>query len=278
MLARLPIPTRSRVFVTPIGPYRCRLIAFLRLDRLSWRIAALANSNHRGYESGMKFQFSARQAQMLTMLAAVTVTFPAAAEEQTPEPPTKSRDAKTAEAAAPTVDLKIEGVRNGLQIRVLPKEEGPPPEGARGTSCKEDCQLKLPAGSYTLIATQVAGQEVPGRDLGAPLRLTISESEASRHRLGAALGVGGIIAAAMGSYLAIGALVTRDGTSAAFPSGLNDFFYAGLAGVGVGTGLMIGGFSLAAANRATPMAVERMPPTLPRRDPTGMGVSVTGTF
>jgi hypothetical protein len=226
----------------------------------------------------MKFQSSIRLRQILTMLAAVTVTFSAAAQERTPEPPLKSRDAKTAEssAPAPAVDLKIEGIRNGLQIRVQPKEEGRAPEGAT-TSCKEDCVLKLPAGSYTLIASQVEPQETV-MDLGAPPRLTMGEPDAGRHRLGTALGFGGILAAAMGSYLAIGALAARDGTSGEFPSGLNGFFFAGLAGIGVGAGLAIGGFSLAAANRAAPMAVERMPTVVQRRGPTDMGVSLTGTF
>jgi len=226
----------------------------------------------------MKFQSSIRLRQILTTLAAVTVTFSAAAQERAPEPPLKSRDAKTAEAAAPAVDLKIEGVRNGLQIRVLPKEEGLAPGGATPTSCKEDCVLKLPAGSYTLIASQVERPEIPGMDVGAPPRLTMGEPDVARHRLGTALGVGGIVAAAMGSYLAIGALAARDGTNGEFPSGLNGFFFAGLAGIGVGAGLVIGGFSLAAANRAAPMAVDRMPTAVQRRGPTDMGVSLSGTF
>jgi hypothetical protein len=237
----------------------------------------------------MKFQFSLRGLQIVTMLTAVTATLPAAAQERGPEAPLKSperaaepamksRDAKAAEPAPPTVDLKIEGVRNGLQIRVLPKDEALTPEGGKGTSCKEDCELKLPAGSYTLIASQVERQEAPGADVAAPPRPTMSEPDAGRHRLGTALGVGGIVAAAMGSYLAIGALAVRDGSQAAFPSGLNEFFFAGLAGIGIGAGLMIGGFSLAAANRATPMAVDRMPTAVQRRGPTEMGVSLTGTF
>jgi hypothetical protein len=104
----------------------------------------------------------------------------------------------------------------------------------------------------------------------------MSEPEIARHRLGTALGVGGIVAAAMGSYLAIGALVARDGTNAAFPSGLNEFFFAGVTGIGIGAGLIIGGFSLAAANRASPLALDRMPTTVQPR--TSMGVSVTETF
>jgi hypothetical protein len=255
----------------------------------------------------MKFQFSMGHLALLTMLAAGAVTFPAAAEERAPEPPLKSRDAKAAEAAAgnstpipaqdatpepagksrdakttsaagPTVDLKIEGVRNGLQIRVLPKEDGPPPEGRGVTSCEQDCELKLPAGSYTLIASQVEPQEMPGQHHGAPPPLTTGEPDGARHRLGNALGIGGILAAALGSYLTVGALVARDGTQPEVVSGLNGFFFAGLACVGVGGGLMIGGFSLAAANRPPSTAVDRMPAVAQRRGPTDMGVSLSGNF
>ena len=213
------------------------------------------------------------------MLAAVTATFPAAAEEQTPEP-AKSRDAKTAEPTPPaTVDLKIEGIRNGLQIRVLPKDEAPAPQPERGTSCKEDCQLKLPAGSYTLIATQIEAQETPGADLGAEPQPAMSDADASsRRRLGNTLGAGGVVAAVMGSCLVMTTLLARPNAHGEFLTGRTEFFYAGLAGIGVGAGLMIGGFSLAAANRATPMAVDRMPMVVGRRGLTEMGVSVTGNF
>ena len=214
---------------------------------------------------------------MLTMLAGIAVTLPAAAQERAPEPPLKSLDAKTPEEPAPTVSLKIKGVGNGLQIRVQSKEEGPATQSPEAASCSQDCELKLPAGSYTLIATQGAPQETPGADVAAPPRLTMSDTDGSRHRLGTTLGIGGVVAAAMGSYLAIGALVARDGASGAFPSGLNDFFYAGLAGIGIGTGLMIGGFSLAAANPAPSTGVDRLPPA-PRRGATDMGVSLSGTF
>jgi hypothetical protein len=245
-------------------------------------MGALATSNRWGYEAGMKFQSSMRQLQSVTMLAAVAVTFPAAAQERVPEPPAKSRDAKSAEAMPPTVDLKIEGIRNGLQIRVQPKEEGPAHEGP-ATSCKEDCELKLPAGSYTLTASQVAPQETPGAEtlgaeIGAQPDLTTSEPNASRRRLGYDLGAGGVVAAVMGTYLVIATIVARPNTQGEFLTGRSEFFYAGLAGIGVGAGLMIGGFSLAAANRATPMAVDRIPTVAERRRPTEMGVSLAGTF
>ena len=212
------------------------------------------------------------------MLAAVTVTLPAAAEEQAPpDAPQKSRDAKTAAAAAPTVDLKIEGVRNGLQIRVQQKDDGLVPQSGTSTSCKEDCELKLPAGSYTLIATQVEQQEAPVADLPAEPDVTTTEPDASRRRLGNALGAGGVVAAVMGTYLVITTIVARPDTHGEFLTGRTEFFYAGLAGIGVGAGLMVGGFSLAAANRAPSTAVDRMP-TVQRRGLGEVGVSLTGTF
>jgi hypothetical protein len=250
------------------------------------------------------------QLPLLTMLAVGTVTFSAAAQERAtespsrsreaktidanaPEPPSnststttqdrasesaeKSRDAKTTSATPPTVDLKIEGIRNGLQIRVLPKEDGTSPDGKEATSCEQDCEVKLPVGSYTIIANQVGRQEAPTRDVGVSSPPTANDSE-SRHRLGHALGIGGIVAAAMGSYLAIGSVVARDGAQAAATSRLNEFFFAGLACIGIGGGLMIGGFSLAAANPATSTELDRVPSTAQRRRLTDMGVSVTGRF
>ncbi|MET0593076.1 MAG: hypothetical protein ABW133_10275 [Polyangiaceae bacterium] len=244
----------------------------------------------------MKFRLSLGHLSLLTMLAAGTVAFPAAAEERAPEPPLKSRDAKTAEpttesvtstaaaerapeaasksrdakttsAAEPTVDLKIEGLRKGMQIRVQ-KEDGPPPEGKASTSCEQDCEVKLPAGSYTLVASQVAPQ--------AP---STTESDASRQRLGHAIGVGGIVAAALGSYLAVGALVARDGTQGEVVSGLNGFFFAGLTCIAVGGGLMIGGFSLAASERTpSTTGIDRTPSVPQRRALTDMGVSLSGSF
>jgi hypothetical protein len=235
------------------------------------------------------------------MLAASTVAASAAAEERTPEPagktrdakPTQttaveskpieaqertadpagqSRDAKTMSATAPTVDLKIEGVRNGLQIRVLPKE-GPAPEA--GTSCEKDCEVTLPAGSYTLVATQ---PESPPLNRDTAPSPKASESNGDRQRLGHALGIGGIVAAALGSYLTVGALVARDGTQTEVVSGLNGFFFAGLTCIAVGGGLMIGGFSLAASDRTPAMGVDRMPSVAPRRSLSDMGVSVSGRF
>jgi hypothetical protein len=258
---------------------RHRIFALIPSCLSALRIAVVATSIRWGYEAGMKFQISMRHLRILTMLAASAVTLPAAAQEREAEPPLKSRDAKTAEAAAPTVDLKIEGVRNGLQIRVLPKDERLTPEGPKSTSCKEDCELKLPAGSYTLIATQVERQETPGADLAAQPEVTMSEPDAgaSRRRLGHALGASGVVATVIGSYLVIAALVARPTTHGEFLTGLDEYFYGGLAGIGVGTGLMIGGFSLAAANRATPLAVDRMPTVVQRR-PTDVGVSLTTTF
>jgi hypothetical protein len=234
-------------------------------------------SNGGEYERGMTLQRSMRHLRTLTVLAAVTATLPAAAQERVPDPPLKSRDAKTAEAAAPAVDLKIEGVRNGLQIRILPKDDGLAPQSGTNASCKEDCELKLPAGSYTLIATQVEPQEAPVADVEAEPDVTTSPPNASLRRLGYDLGAGGVVAAVIGTYLVVATLVARPTTHGEFLTGRTEYFYAGLAGIDVGAGLMIGGFSLAAANRATP-AMDRIPPISQRPGLTEMGVSLTGAF
>src|SRR5688500_17095625 len=106
----------TRVFATAIGAIDIALPHFCtRTVAPAHRASRLLRRATAGTTNGeMKFQFSGRHIQTFTILAAVAVTFPAAAQERAPEPPLKSRDAKTAEAAAPTVDLKIEGVRNGL--------------------------------------------------------------------------------------------------------------------------------------------------------------------
>jgi hypothetical protein len=225
----------------------------------------------------MTFRISRGHLALLTMLAAGTVTFSASAEERAPEPAGTSRDAKTVSATAPTVDLKIEGVRNGLQIRVLPKEEGPAPAGQAGTSCEKDCQVTLPAGSYTLVASQAESPPAPRQEIAAPPSRT-SETDGDRQRLGHALGIGGIVAAALGSYLTVGALVARDSAQTEVVSGLNGFFFAGLTCIAVGGGLMIGGFSLASADRAPSTGVDRMPAVAQRRNLSDMGVSLSGRF
>jgi hypothetical protein len=194
------------------------------------------------------------------MLAVGTVAFPAAAQDSAPEPAGKSRDAKTTSATRPTVD-------------------GPPPESSEVPSCTQDCDVKLPAGASTSVPSQVEPQELPGKDIGTPPPSTMGESDAAaRHRLGYALGIGGIVAAAMGSYLAIGSVAAQNSTQTEVASGLNGFFFAGLACMGLGGGLMIGGFSMAAANRAPSTAIERMPVVAQRRGPTEMGVSLTARF
>lgn len=220
------------------------------------------------------------------MLAAGTVTFPAAAQERAPEPPPKSRDAKTAEAGNSTPitaqDPAPEPAGKSRDAKTtsatMPTVVGPPPESREVTPCV-DCEVKPPAGASPSIASQVEPQEMPRQDLGTPPPPTVGESDAARHRLGHALGIGGIVAAAMGSYLAIGALAAQgaaQGGEAA--SGLNGFFFAGLACIGVGGGLMIGGFSMAAANSTPTTAVDRMPAVAQRRALTDMGLSVTGSF
>ena len=223
------------------------------------------------------------------MLAAGTVTFPAAAEELVPEPPLKSRDAKAAEASpgnsTPTTakDPAPEPAgksRDAKTTSATRQTEAPPPESKGGTSCEKDCDVKPPVESNTSVPSPIEPQlqVMPSKDLATPPPPTTSETNEARRQLGHALGIGGIVAAAMGTYLTLGALGVNDGTQAAGASGLNGFFFAGLACIGLGGGLMIGGFSMAAANGTPSTAVDRMPAVAQRRALTDMGVSLTGSF
>jgi hypothetical protein len=216
----------------------------------------------------------------LVMLAAITAAIPAAAQERAPEPPVPSPGAKPAEASAPPVNLVIQGVGNGLQVRVLSKDERPAAEGPSANSCNQDCELKLPTGTYTLVASQGERQNTQDIALSAPLRLTVSEPNAALRYTGLTLGIAGILIAAVGTFVTVGILVgpthhPGDDEDTAARMGA---FYGGLAAAAVGTGLIIGGFSLHAANRVPSMEVDRMAPTGPPRAPTGASLSLRGSF
>jgi hypothetical protein len=74
----------------------------------------------------------------LVTVAAVTAAIPAAAEERAPQPAVQSAGAKPAEASAPPVNLVIQGAGNGLQVRVLSKDERLAAEGTSANSCNQD--------------------------------------------------------------------------------------------------------------------------------------------
>jgi hypothetical protein len=220
-----------------------------------------------------------RTLTLLVMLAAVTAAIPAAAEEQTPEPPLLSQGAKPAEASAPPVNLVIHGLSNGLQVRVLSNERLAA-ESASATACIQDCELKLPTGAYTLVASQGERQRTQDIALSAPLLLTVSEPNGALRDVGTVLGIAGIVIAAVGTFVTVGSLLApsyQPGDDEV-AGGRIAVFYGGLAGVAVGSGLIAGGFSLHAANLAPSMEVDRMATTGQPRGPTGASVSLRGSF
>jgi hypothetical protein len=217
----------------------------------------------------------AMKRQVFTLLAAVTVAFPGAAQERSPEPPPRER-AKPAEVTTPPVTLTIHGISSDLEVRVLSKAEGRGATGAVVASCHRDCELKLPIGGYTLLASQGERQSTQDVDLAAPMSLTVSEPNVTLRGLGTGIGIGGIVFAALGAFVAVAALVTPlKGED--IDGGRAQVFLGGVATVGIGAGLIAGGFSLAAANRAPSMEVD--PPRLGHpRGPTGVALSFAGTF
>jgi hypothetical protein len=218
-------------------------------------------------------------------LAAVAVTCPAAAQERAaerpPESPPKSRDAKAVGASRAAVDWKTEAIRKDLRIPAEPRE-GDATHESPASSCQDDCENKLPAGASPPTSGQVI-QETPREQppeaiLETEPDLAASEDAASRRRLGQALGAGGVVAAVVGAYLVVTTIVASPSTHGEFATGRTEFFVAGLAGIGVGAGLMIGGFSLAAANRPESGAMGRVPAVVEGRALGETGVSLTGRF
>ena len=200
-------------------------------------------------------------------MAAVAVTHPAAAEDGASESPPKSRDAKATDAKGPAVDAKMEAIRNDLRLPVKPREEGEqkPAEGASPSTSGQ-------------VPQETPRVQAPEGILEAEPDLAAREDAASRRRFGQALGAGGVVAAVAGTYLVVATLVARPNTFGEFATGRSEFLVAGLAGIGVGAGLMIGGFSLAAANRPPTVGMDRVPAVVEQRAFGEMGVSLSGKF
>jgi hypothetical protein len=178
------------------------------------------------------------------------------------------------------VNLVIQGVSNGLQVRVLSKDEPLATEGTSANSCNQDSELRLPTGAYTLVASQGERENTQDVALTAPLRLTVSEPNAALRHVGTVVGVAGIVIAALGTLVTVASLVgpTYQPGEDEDTQGRIAVFYGGLAGVAIGSGLIAGGFSLHAANRAPSMEVDRMATTGQPRGPTGASVSFRGSF
>src|SRR5262245_24250531 len=131
----------------------------------------------------MSTNSSARRLRVLVLSSAVAWATPALA-EQAPEPESEQEGEKRAKASEPSANLAIHGISDGLQVRVLSREDGPTTDGDGVASCTQDCELKLPAGPYRLVTTQGAQQTTKDVDLDEPLRLTVSEPSTTLHGLG----------------------------------------------------------------------------------------------
>jgi hypothetical protein len=228
----------------------------------------------------MAIRSSTRRLQVLVTLAALSAVFPAAAEEQTTEPSPASRGAKTTDPSASPVNVVVEGVTDGVHVRVLSKDEGDAAK-AQARYCTQDCELKLPTGSYTLIASRGEQQRSQDINLTAPLRLTVNEPNATLRDLGTVLGITGIVLASLGTFVTVAALTTSQSAgpnSSSDNGGLGAVMIGGFGIAAAGAGLIAGGFSLAAANRAPSIEVDPLSTPRLQRAPSGAVLSFTGRF
>ncbi|HMI86598.1 MAG TPA: hypothetical protein VK550_21040 [Polyangiaceae bacterium] len=173
----------------------------------------------------------------------------------------------------------IDGLRPGLQVRVVPRSERAP-EGVSPTSCTQDCELKLQKGAYTLIASRGDDHRTKDVELTSSQMLRVGKLDGVARAAGTVMGITGIIVGAIGAFITVAYVASP-------PLGPDDedlgnsravVLWAGIAGLAVGTGLTIGGFSLAAGNRAPSMSLFPMPTTRPPAAGAGAAISLTGKF
>jgi hypothetical protein len=217
--------------------------------------------------------------QSLLLLAAATAAIPAAAQERTPELRGEAQGTPSAGATRP-VRLAIDGLTPGLQVRVEPRSERVPEGAAKAAVCAEDCELELQKGTYTLIASRGDEHRTKEVELTSSQLLRVGQWDGVARTTGIVMGITGLIVGAIGAFITVGSFVAPspgpddedlDNTG-------TKVLFAGMAGLAAGTGLAIGGFSLAAGNRAPSMDLERMPTSRPPAPGAGAGISLGGKF
>jgi hypothetical protein len=204
---------------------------------------------------------------------------PFVAQQRVSEPPAEAQATPSAGATHP-VKFAIDGLSPGLQVRIVPGSERGPDGAAKPTVCTEDCELELQKGTYTLIASRGDEHRTKEIALTSSQILKVGQWDGVARTTGIVMGITGILVGAVGAFITVGSYLTpspgpddedldNTGTVVAL---------AGMAGLAVGTGLAIGGFSLAAANRAPSMDLERMPTTRLPAPGAGAGISLSGKF
>jgi hypothetical protein len=222
--------------------------------------------------------------QALIVLATTATAIPAGAEEQTPvpaaEPPAAAAPAHLAKPLRP-VRLAIDGIPDGVQVRVVTRTEDDTEAGRDAATCTQDCELSLPKGSYTLVASRGAEQRAKEVDLTSSQVATVGRWDHAGRTMGTVLGVTGIVVGALGALIT-GAFLAEPAPP---PGGDEDteakmtVLWLGILGLAGGTGMAIGGFSMVSSNRAPSLEVDRMPASRPSPPPSAAtGLSLGGKF
>jgi hypothetical protein len=177
------------------------------------------------------------------------------------------------------VRFAIDELDPGLEVRVVPRSERVP-EATGVASCTQDCELKLQKGTYTLIAIRGDEHNTQEVELTSSQVLRVGKMDGVARTMGTAMGITGIIVGALGAFVAVAVLAKPPPPpdSDEVSPGRAGVFWMGIAGVAAGTGLAIGGFSLAAANHAPSMDLRPMPFTRPPPGGAGAHISLSGKF
>jgi hypothetical protein len=222
--------------------------------------------------------------QALILFATTAIALPAAAEEQTPVPAVEAKAAAAPPPLAKTltpVRLAIDGIPDGVQVRVVTRPEDDTQAGQDAAACTHDCELNLPKGSYTLVASRGAEQRTKEVDLTSSQVATVGRWDHAGRTMGTVLVVTGIAAGALGALIT-GAFVAEPAPP---PGGDEDtaakmtVLWLGVLGLAGGTGMVIGGFSMVSSNRAPSLEIDRMPSSRLSPPPSAAtGLSLGGRF
>ena len=241
---------------------------------------ALEDSTKWATKTYMVALSSARCLQALVFMTAVGTATPAFG-QQAPERQSEQAESeegeKAPEGTLPSANLAIHGISDGLRVRVLSKEDGRSVDGEGVADCTQDCELQLPVGPYRLVTSQGDHHTTKDVDLDTELSLKVSEPGRGLHGLGLGLGITGVVVAALSSLVAVSALAAP-AQAESVAGDRNTVLVLGLAGAAAGSGLIVGGFSLATENRAPSLELDRSPRLERLQRPAATGISFAKTF
>jgi hypothetical protein len=249
-------------------------IRFAPRSMPSWR-----NCRPRGHHWAVALLSLKRHRLALVVVGAIAAPIPAAAQQPSSEPAAQAQGTSRTVATRP-LRLAIKGLTPGSEVRVVSRSVETPGASQPAASCSQDCELELQKGEYTLIASRGDDQRTKEVELTSSQILKVGEWDGRVRTFGTILGITGIVVGTLSTLVTVAMAMSSGGSAGgdASTDSTPGILLIAPAGIVVGLGLTIGGFSLAAANRAPSMGLDRMPMTYPPPGSPAACLSWSGQF